>query len=608
VDNITGTAGNDTIVADNTAGAGKYQLTAADQINSGAGTDTMKIYNLSIDTVGASGFGTLSNVENLYLNNGTLTDSATLDVSTVTGVTSVAVDSPVAMVNGKSFTIKTTATQAVSLTNVSGAGAATTGKINLNGATDVTLNKVGTDGSTFTLDLTSTGTALKLTSTGAESTVTLANTGAKLATLTIAGDKGLTLTESINGLKTIDASAATAAVNVDASGATIDKTFAFTGGAGNDTLTLKAGALGLLTAGSQLDGGAGTGDTLVTNETAALTAAQFAAINAAKNFEVLGFGADGSGADVSKLTSINQFKVGAANISETFTNASSTSKFVIDNSSGNRGTVTITNKVGENATSINVDTGTAGASKTLAKIDVTGITSVALSSTGVTTKAGDANVITTLANADNSSIVVTGDTDLTITNALAATNIGSKVDASAFTGKLSVIGSTKADVLIGGTGNDTLQGAVADTASAADTLTGGAGADNFVFAGSNMAKLLTTSGGKTAVTKITDFVAGTDKIKFVDGDTAETSMTLASAQTIATAADLTAVYAGITAIAASTDNGAMSGVVVTVTAGAAAGTYLYVNDGTAAVDSTKDMLINITGISGTLTANDFAFA
>jgi hypothetical protein len=568
----------------------------------------MKIYNLSTDTVGASGFGTLSNVENLYLNNGTLTDAATLDVSTVTGVTSVAVDSPVAMVDGKSFTIKTTATQAVSLTNVSGAGAATTGKINLNGATDVTLNKVGTDGSTFTLDLTSTGTALKLTSTGAESTVTLANTGAKLATLTIAGDKGLTLTESINGLKTIDASAATAAVNVDASGATIDKTFAFTGGAGNDTLTLKAGALGLLTAGSQLDGGAGTGDTLVTNETAALTAAQFAAINAAKNFEVLGFGADGSGADVSKLTSINQFKVGAANISETFTNASSTSKFVIDNSSGNRGTVTITNKVGENATSINVDTGTAGASKTLAKIDVTGITSVALSSTGVTTKAGDANVITTLANADNSSIVVTGDTDLTITNALAATNIGSKVDASAFTGKLSVIGSTKADVLIGGTGNDTLQGAVADTASAADTLTGGAGADNFVFAGSNMAKLLTTSGGKTAVTKITDFVAGTDKIKFVDGDTAETSMTLASAQTIATAADLTAVYAGITAIAASTDNGAMSGVVVTVTAGAAAGTYLYVNDGTAAVDSTKDMLINITGISGTLTANDFAFA
>jgi len=51
VDNITGTSGNDIIIADNTVSS---QLTAADQINGGAGTDTLKIYQPSSTSVAST--------------------------------------------------------------------------------------------------------------------------------------------------------------------------------------------------------------------------------------------------------------------------------------------------------------------------------------------------------------------------------------------------------------------------------------------------------------------------------------------------------------------------------------------------------------------------
>ena len=166
-----------------------------------------------------------------------------------------------------------------------------------------------------------------------------------------------------------------------------------------------------------------------------------------------------------------------------------------------------------------------------------------------------------------------------------------------------------AQTLIGGAAADVLTGA-----AGADTLKGNSGADQFKYVNNG------DSFGTTAIDRIMDFVAGTDKIvidatndagDFFSTGTADTlnlttatTVTLATAQTIATAANLTAVYAGITAIAASTA-GNVSGVVVTVSAGDTAGTYLYINDGTGAVAATDDMLINITGVTGTLTANDF---
>ncbi|MDO1584591.1 beta strand repeat-containing protein [Rhizobium oryzicola] len=605
VDSLVGTGGNDVFIADNTGTS--LTATAGDSVNGGAGNDTIKLFVKSDADLTALALPQLTNVETLYVNGGVLTASKTADFSGLTGVTSVQVDSPATLANGSSTAIKTAATQSLSLTKVnSAAGSAT---VQINGATNVTLNAVGTDSvatGAVKLDLASNGAALTLNDTGAASKVTLVNSGAALATLSVTGDKNLTLTAdtSLTALKTVNASAATGNVSLDVTALTLPASFAFTGGAGADTLTLKAGALGLLTAGSQLDGGAGT-DTIVTSETSGLSQAQINTVNASKNFEVLGFAVDGSGVDVSKLTSINQFAVSkGSTVGAAFTNANSSSKFSADLGVDNGGTISIANAVGEAATNVTLSN-TSGASHTLTNLTVTGISTVNLASTGVATKAGGANVVTTLSNSDNSKIVITGDTDLTITNKLAATAVGSKVDASAFTGKLSIIGSDKADVIIGGSGNDIIQGGTA--ANQADTLTGGAGADTFKFVGSNLANLLATSGNTTAITSITDFVAGTDKIALVNSGAAFTSITLSNTQTIASANDLTGVYGGISTIATSTSGGAASAALITVSSGAAAGTYLYVNDANAGVQAASDFLVKV-AVTGTVTASDFVFA
>jgi hypothetical protein len=184
-----------------------------------------------------------------------------------------------------------------------------------------------------------------------------------------------------------------------------------------------------------------------------LTAAQIAKINQSSGFEVLGFGAAGSGVDVSALTSINQFRVQNTG-STTLSNANNSTVTTVDLKVSAGGTVIIGNAVGQTATSVILDN-QSGTAKTLQTLDVSGITNVALASTGNT---GAANTITTLTHSDNTIFTITGNRDLTITNALSATIVGSKVDAGTFTGNLTVKGSSKADFIIGGSGNDTITG------------------------------------------------------------------------------------------------------------------------------------------------------
>jgi len=250
----------------------------------------------------------------------------------------------------------------------------------------------------------------------------------------------------------------------------------------------------------------------------------YAGINALKGVEILGLGTSGATVDISQITNgINQFRVQAGNLTETFNNALSTSTFTIDNTSGNTGTVTIANKVGESATSVTLDNQGGGA-QTLGTLTLNGATTVTLTSTGK--KATDSNIITTLVNSDNTNLTITGNTDLTITNALSGTNTGSKVDASAFTGKLSVIGSGKADILIGGSGDDTL--AIAAPSTGTTTLTGNSGKDKFSVGGA-------INSGQTVDAIITDLAAG-DSVVLVNQGT-ETWTT--AAVNVSTATSLT---------------------------------------------------------------------
>lgn len=156
-------------------------------------------------------------------------------------------------------------------------------------------------------------------------------------------------------------------------------------------------------------------------------------------------------------------------------------------------------------------------------------------------------------------------------------------------------GSSGANVLNGDNGNDILSGELG-----ADTLTGGQGTDVFAF----------QFGQSTvsATDRITDFTIGTDKIGLLTSD-GSTVITLTS---FSRAADSTATTLLNLANQVFTDaNGASAGnqalgvngaALVKITSGAIAGTYLAINNSTAGFQANSDLLVNLTGLTGTLPA------
>lgn len=581
IDNLTGTSGDDTFIGDNSGSTST--VTAGDQLNGGAGNDTFKFYLKSTDT--AITMPQVSSIENLYVYGGAVT---AFTASNVAGVNNVEFDA-----QGANFSLTLAGTQTAKFSNDNGTvynetliygSSDTSGAVVLNG-----VGKVGV-GTAATVDIQGAAfNTLNLTANSPSATaidnISLTNSsGVKLATLNISGDKTLLVAEALPALKTINASTASGNVTIDQSALGTDNALTFTGGAGNDKVIFKQG---YLTTVDVLDGGAGT-DTLVINDTTPV----YTAINAAKNFEVLALATTGATVDATQITNgINQFAVAAGNLTETFNNTNSTSKFAIDLTGGNTGTVTIANKVGETSTTIAVDN-QAGSAQTLSTLTLTGVTTVALSSTG---KLGSANTITTLNNADNSAITVTGGTDLTF--GLKATTVGSKVDASAFTGKLAVTGNTAAfaagsslgDILIGGSGDDTLKAAING-----GTLTGNGGKDVF-----------DVSAAKGGTTNTAGIVNITDLTK---GDSIKVSGTAFTAVKV----DLSSV---------NTSTGTIGQVLDILAAGNASGvkwgqwngnTYAVDDVGAGATFAATDIAVKITGLvdlsTSTFAANTLAYA
>ncbi|MCZ8248329.1 calcium-binding protein, partial [Microcystis sp. LE19-195.1E] len=153
-------------------------------------------------------------------------------------------------------------------------------------------------------------------------------------------------------------------------------------------------------------------------------------------------------------------------------------------------------------------------------------------------------------------------------------------------GNDSINGGLGNDTLNGGLGNDTLNGG-----SGIDTLTGNADADTFVF-----------QFGQSSVSahdRITDFAFGTDRIGL---SFLPSSFTRAANSTATTKTDLaTQVFTDANGLSLGAQALlANSAALVQVISGPITGTYLLVNDSTAALSSTNDLLVNITGFSGTL--------
>ncbi|WP_254064732.1 bluetail domain-containing putative surface protein, partial [Microcystis aeruginosa] len=153
-------------------------------------------------------------------------------------------------------------------------------------------------------------------------------------------------------------------------------------------------------------------------------------------------------------------------------------------------------------------------------------------------------------------------------------------------------GTLDNDILVGDLGNDTLNGA-----AGIDTLTGGVGTDIFIFQFSQ-----STS---TALDQVTDFAIGDDKIDLLSQ--AGAAINAPVAFTRATDSTTTNINTMVTNVftdanGATAGNQALGINSAVLVRDNSSSTYLIINDGTAGFQSANDLVINLTGLTGTLPA------
>jgi|GEM_PF-1053378 len=589
-DIITGTSGNDTIIGEFNATAALTTIGPADQIDGSTGKDTFKVFG---DFKAATKVlpSAITSIETLYLAKlANAAQNLSAYTKAATGIEAIQV-ADASLLSGQ--TITTSAGQSLSLATA--AGAATAGAVTWAGsATDTALNLTlnGYQGA-------ATATPAALTVTGAAATtLNIASTGNanKVATFTgpttvtshvISGDKSLSYTlaaADVAALNSINASTNTGGVKVAANAALTKTGFTFTGGTGNDTISFVNDEFGTLTAGTQLNGGDGTADKIGLFDTA-VSSAEAAKIQAAVGFEKIGLNAAIT-LDASTLSNYKTFDIDTTALTQVINElatASTVNVGVGASAAFTARSLTTAGAVGVSDVTVNLGGVGDLFAHTITALVTTGLTNVNISSNGTV-----ANAITAITNSDNSKFVVTGADDLTMALS-AGTAIASQVDASAFTGKLTVTGSAitgSGDKITGGSGADTINGL-----KGADILTGGAGADIFTFTSAAAAN----ANGSTFGTfdEIKDFVAGTDKLQFSTADVVSGQQAAVQTAVTALAANSTATQIATAMSAANTTN---LGVSFAVYEG---NTYvLYETTGATAVGAVADdVFIKLTGVT-----------
>ncbi|MFM6588504.1 MAG: bluetail domain-containing putative surface protein, partial [Microcystis panniformis] len=159
-------------------------------------------------------------------------------------------------------------------------------------------------------------------------------------------------------------------------------------------------------------------------------------------------------------------------------------------------------------------------------------------------------------------------------------------------GNNSLNGAAGIDTLIGGAGNDSLNGA-----AGIDTLTGGTGTDIFIFQFSQSTA--------AALDRVTDFAIGTDKIDLLSQ--AGAAINAPGAFTRATDSTTTNINTIVTNVFTDADGATAGNQALGINSAVLVrdnsfSTYLIINDGTAGFQSANDLVINLTGLTGTLPA------
>lgn len=648
-------------------GAQIQTLTSVDKLT---GTGAADVLNAILNATEASTKPILTGVETVNLTG--ITAASTFDAANSTGISAIgSVDSSIvgdllvrnvgsaATVNFKGAAATATAADlTVQFANTLVGGTTDAVSIVVNnvgqGATAVgtvfsRLNVRGeTTGGFETLNVNSTGAASRLLSIGSDVAVTNAALTATNAvkTLNVTGTANLRVDNVLLNTNTVDANAFEGNLRVMLDPA---QNTTVTGGKGDDYFDFTVG----LSNNDTVEGGDGRDTIAVTANTGLGDG------NKVTNAEILRN--DGAAAatifDLSKVASFDAVVHNSVNTA-TYNNlskagASDAAKGVTQLSTG-IATVAVkdANALGSNNDTLQVKVGDAAQ---VATFVAGGIVTNAIEKIVVDVKDAGANTATAAgafltADAALTSVEFTGGSLGVAFNAGAVAGSGislTNIDGSAFLGNLTVSGNAFSQVIKGGSGNDVLfTGGHAAFAlgTVADTQTGGSGNDKFSFNGTGVAgsDALLTGANLTAV-DAPAAVAATNRGEItaisdlnLGGATAGLAVdTIRVNEAGGAAGTLGAVVAGNIVVvnggAATALTGADLGVAVNTLVnggtldGAGAGfaraglftwsgdTYLIAAEGTTAANNFgavagADIIIKVTGVTGTLDASDFVFA
>jgi len=552
VDLKTTGSGADTFTSVNPASA-TATLTAGDNLNGGAGVDTLSITSAAAMNLGTG--VTMNDVENVSIS--ASGDTLTLDTALMTGITSVTNSGSTAPVSvtGLKALVPVNVTATSSNTTVAFASAVTAGT-----ADAITVNVNGVGASTIRADgfevinVASTGSASGGTSSSSNAT-TIAST--TLTTLNVTGTAAAKLTAnlvgasaSVTGTVTSDDSGH----DLDISGRALTDKLSVSMAGGNDTVRV-----GTVAATHSIAGGDGT-DTLRYSGTDAVALAATANVTGIETVTLTGpasFAMTGAGVTTVNYTTAASGTFGGLSTGGTIglnlggsMTAAAAGAAATATSAATLTAATYSGTADSLTVNVGLATHTANPGATASTVSAVGVESVtfnSLAGSGVTEARSVTFADTTATTATLKTITVTSSvpalTTVAVTNtgtsALTTVNLSAVTGGASFTGGATVgtsitggagndslTGGAGPDNVIGGEGNDTLSGlAGADSIDAgngtnsivggagADTMTGGTGVDTYVFVSNDTLNTTPVVTSTTAAPDtITNFTSGVDKI------------------------------------------------------------------------------------------------
>ncbi len=604
-----------------TTGAVDSTLTAADDIDGGAGVDVMTL-TVAGGNAGSMPGTNIRNVENFYIRDVNTGGASTYNFAAVTGEQQVWSDRSTQDVefsslekgttvglNGDNATVlgavtfsMATLTDDVSIAIANGVGKAGTAPAITNsalGATKATISSTGAANKVGSITLANTTTITSLTINAAANLEgTLANKFGTDAAITISGAaKEVKLGTLAGTIKTVDASGLTAGgLNATLSASTTD----VKGGASADTVTLNTGVTtanfgagddlvttaDLASDSTTIDGGAGT-DTLVVAAAGDVDTGTEAADFL--NFETLRVGNDA--VDMALFTGSTIIKIeksagGAATTNMTATQAANVtllgndagSTFALATATGTADVLSVTSANTTAATSADMTTATITGFETLNFTSNSGVAN--------TTTTSDRTAVSFTAAGDLKTINLSGSKSVNLNASASAVKV-TKIDASAIAGGAIIAtgGQTGALVVTGSAVADSITANAVGTGGTVN-INAGAGDDTITLAAGVLTTTATVTGGAGNDTVNATFSAS-QNAGIVNVNAETLSLTLDGSNVIDTRS-VVADTIRIAAVAAAGDdlviNNYLSGDVVSV---AATFDALTVNSSTATTASVK---------------------